>query len=289
MNILVTGAGGQLGRSIRRRARQSSDNYIFTDVDTLDITDREAVRRAVDSNRIDVIVNCAAYTDVEHAETDADAAGLINATAAGILADAAREYGATLIHISTDYVFGGAEGNTPRTERQPASPTGVYGLTKLRGEEAIAASGAHAVILRTAWLYSEYGRNFVKTMLGLITTRPEVNVVYDQVGTPTYAGDLADAIVTIIDGRLYEGHDGVYHYSDEGVCSWYDFARHIAAYAGISSCDIRPCLSSQFPSRVTRPAYSVLDKAKFKSAFGIRIPYWTDSLAICIDNLMKEV
>lgn len=288
MRILVTGGNGQLGKCIANAAAQSANEYIFTDVDDFDITDPEAVDTLIGGNDFSVIVNCAAYTDVNRAESQPEAAELINATAVGHLAEAAAKYGALLIQISTDYVFGKEPYNVPCREDQKGTPTGVYGLTKLHGEQAIMQSGCKAMIIRTAWLYSEYGKNFVKTMLTLTSTRPELKVVFDQVGTPTYARDLADAIVTIIDRRLYEGREGIYHYSNEGVCSWYDFAKTIAAMAGNTACDIQPCHSDEFPSPVVRPAYSVLDKTKFKAAFGLAIPYWTDSLKKCITNLISD-
>ncbi len=285
MKILVTGSNGQLGRSIRELSPSTADEYIFTDVDTLDITDAAAVDKAVAGNMVDVIVNCAAYTDVNRAESDPTAAELLNATAVANLASAARANGAFLIHISTDYVFGGADGNTPRREDQEPSPTGVYGLTKLHGEQAITASGCRYIVLRTSWLYSEYGKNFVKTMLELTSTRPSLKVVFDQTGTPTYAVDLAKAIVDIISSRQYDTHPGIYHYSNEGVCSWYDFAVDIAAIAGHDDCLISPCHSDEFPSPVERPAYSVLDKTLFKETFGLSVPYWRDSLKKCINRL----
>ncbi|MDE6669981.1 MAG: dTDP-4-dehydrorhamnose reductase, partial [Muribaculaceae bacterium] len=237
-NILVTGANGQLGTAMRKAAEGSSDNYIFTDVAELDITDAEAVRKMVRENDVNVIVNCAAYTNVDKAESDAEFAELLNATAVRNLAEAIKENDGTLIHVSTDYVFGGSQGNTPHTEEEPVNPTGVYGLTKLHGEQAIAESGVKALIFRTAWLYSETGKNFVKTMLNLTATKPRLNVVFDQCGTPTYAQDLADAIFDIIENRKYEGNEGIYHYSNEGVCSWYDFTKVIAETAGNTACDI---------------------------------------------------
>lgn len=288
MNILVTGADGQLGNCMRDVSAASSDNYIFTDVAQLDITDAGAVKKAVKDNSIDVIVNCAAYTNVDKAESDADFAELLNSTAVGNLADALKETGGTLIHISTDYVFGGDPYNTPCREDQKGTPTGVYGLTKLHGERQIAESGVKALIFRTAWLYSEYGRNFVKTMLNLTATKPELKVVFDQTGTPTYAGDLAAAIFHIIEDRLMDGNEGVYHYSNEGVCSWYDFTKTIAEMAGNDGCDIQPCHSDEFPSPVKRPAYSVLDKTKFKQTFGMEVPYWTESLKKCMVKLGRE-
>ncbi len=288
MNILVTGANGQLGNCMRLAAKESSNNYIFTDVAELDITNSEAVGKAVMANDIKVIVNCAAYTNVDKAESDAAFAEKLNAEAVGNLAKAIRSTDGTLIHISTDYVFGGSQGNTPRTEDEPVNPTGVYGLTKLHGEQAIAASGCKALIFRTAWLYSEYGKNFVKIMLNLTSTKPQLKVVFDQVGTPTYAQDLADAIFDIIENRKFEGFEGIYHYSNEGVCSWYDFTKLIAAIAGNTGCNIQPCHSDEFPSPVVRPSYSVLDKTKFKNTFGIHVPYWTDSLKVCIKNLKQN-
>ena len=287
MNILITGANGQLGTCMRNAAKDSKDNYIFTDVADLDITDAEAVAKTVKDNDIKVVVNCAAYTNVEKAESDRDFAELLNAKAVRNLADAVKANDGTLIHVSTDYVFGGSLGNTPRTEEEPACPTGVYGETKLHGERQIAESGVKSLIIRTAWLYSEYGKNFVKTMLGLTSTKPELKVVFDQIGTPTYAQDLADTIFDNIENRKFDGHEGIYHYSNEGVCSWYDFTKMIAGIAGNSGCDIQPCHSDEFPSPVTRPSYSVLDKTKIKDTFGIKVPYWTDSLKKCIANLNK--
>ena len=288
MNILVTGANGQLGCCMRNAASGSADRYIFTDVAELDITDRDAVARMVADNGINLIINCAAYTNVDKAETDAAFAEKLNAEAVRNLADAIKGVDGTLIHISTDYVFGGDPYNTPCREEQTGTPTGVYGLTKLHGEQAIAASGCKALIFRTAWLYSEYGKNFVKTMLSLTSAKPELKVVFDQTGTPTYAQDLADAIYNIIENRRFEGNEGIYHYSNEGVCSWFDFTKAIASMAGNTGCDIQPCHSDEFPSPVRRPAYSVLDKTKFKHTFGLRVPYWTDSLKTCINNLKQN-
>ncbi len=287
MNILVTGANGQLGCEMRRMGAVSPNNYIFTDVAELDITNAEAVLQMVKENAVDIIINCAAYTNVDRAESDEAAAELINATAVGNLANAMKEVGGTLFHVSTDYVFG-SEGNTPRTEEMPLNPLGVYGRTKLHGEEAVAASGCKALIFRTAWLYSEFGNNFLKTMLRLTAEREQLNVVFDQVGTPTYAGDLALAIFSIIEAGVYEGNEGVYHFSNEGVCSWYDFAIEIAATAGHSGCRINPCHSSEFPSPVTRPPYSVLDKSKIKTTFGLEIPHWRESMEYCIKRLLTK-
>lgn len=288
MNILVTGANGQLGNCIRNAAKSSSDCYIFTDVAELDITDAAAVAEMVKANDINMIINCAAYTNVDKAEDDADFAEILNARAVRNLADAVKANDGTLIHVSTDYVFGGNSGNTPRNEDEAANPTGVYGLTKLHGEQEIAKSGVRALIFRTAWLYSEYGKNFVKTMLALTASKPELKVVFDQAGTPTYAQDLADAIVSIVENRKFEGNEGIYHYSNEGVCSWFDFTKMIAAIAGNNDCDVQPCHSCEFPSKVVRPAYSVLDKSKFKNVFKIRVPYWTDSLKTCIQNIQSN-
>lgn len=293
MNILVTGANGQLGHAMQLVAKRSAkDTYFFTDVcegyEQLDITDIEAIRRYVEANAIGCIVNCAAWTNVDKAETAGDIVETLNATAPENLARVMKDRGGLLVHISTDYVFGADPYNTPCREDQQGTPSGVYGLTKLHGEQKIIATGCHHIILRTAWLYSEVGHNFVKTMLQLTATKPRLKVVFDQVGTPTYAGDLANAIFTILEGRLYEGHDGIYHFSNEGVCSWFDFAKMIARLAGHDGCDIEPCHSSEFPSPVTRPAYSVLDKTKIKATFGLTIPYWLDSLTQCIRNLNAD-
>ena len=285
MNILVTGANGQLGNEMRIVAKNSTDNYIFTDVAELDITNAEAVEKMVMDNDVKVIVNCAAYTNVDKAEDDSEFAEILNAKAAENLAVAMKKNDGLLVHVSTDYVFGGTKNNTPCKEDEPANPTGVYGVTKLHGEQAIMATGCHYIIIRTAWLYSEFGKNFLKTMLNLTATKPQLKVVFDQVGTPTYAYDLALAIFDIIENRKYEGNDGVYHYSNEGVCSWFDFTKMIAEYAGNTQCDIQPCHSDEFPSKVVRPSYSVLDKTKIKATFGTVVPYWTDSLKVCMNNL----
>ncbi len=282
--ILVTGANGQLGSEMRKLGAVSPNEYIFTDVQELDITNKEAVMSFVEQNGVNIIVNCAAYTNVDKAEDDEATAELINATAVGNLAEAAKAVDGTLFHVSTDYVFG-ADGNTPRSEDMPTNPLGVYGKTKLNGEQAIAAVGAKAIIIRTAWLYSEFGNNFLKTMLRLTAEKESLNVVFDQVGTPTYAGDLALVIFSIIEGNLYAGNEGIYHFSNEGVCSWYDFANEIAIAAGNLECNIQPCHSSEFPSKVTRPPYSVLDKTKIKQTFGVDIPHWRDSMLYCLERL----
>ena len=289
MNILVTGANGQLGQEMRQVSTSSTDRYIFTDVAELDITDAITVKRMVRENNIKVIVNCAAYTDVDRADDDVCMAELLNATAVRYLAEALKANDGILIHVSTDYVFGSTQQNTPYKEDHPVNPTGVYGLTKLHGEQTIANVDCHHIIIRTAWLYSEFGKNFVKTMLQLTAQKPQVKVVFDQVGTPTYAYDLAATIFNIVENRQYEGKDGIYHFSNEGVCSWFDFAKMIVKYAGHTACDIRPCHSSEFSSKVHRPSYSVLDKTKIKEAFGIQIPYWTESLQTCIEQLKNKV
>lgn len=289
MNILVTGANGQLGREMQAVTRESKDHYIFTDVcegyTHLDITSADDIRQMVRQNQVKCVINCAAWTNVDAAETAGDIVERLNATAPGYLAEAMAEVGGLLVHVSTDYVFGAEPYNTPCREDQQGTPTGVYGQTKLHGEQLIKRSGADHVIIRTAWLYSEFGHNFVKTMMSLTASKPRLNVVFDQCGTPTYAFDLAAAIFDIVENRKYVGHSGVYHYSDEGVCSWYDFAVNIARLAGNTDCDIRPCHSDEFPSPVRRPAYSVLDKTKIKRVFGLDIPYWTDSLRQCMRRM----
>ena len=296
MNILVTGANGQLGNEMRIVTKGSSDNYIFTDVNQveglettyLDITDIDAIRTIVADNDIKAIVNCAAWTNVDACENDEKLAALaekLNADAPKNLAAAMKEVSGVLFHISTDYVFGQEPYNTPCNPNQKGTPTGVYGATKKHGEENILASGCDYIILRTAWLYSEFGKNFCKTMLNLTATKPNLSVVFDQCGTPTYAYDLAAAIFEIITERKYEGNTGIYHYSNEGVTSWYDFTQMIARLSGHLECDIQPCYSTEYPSPVKRPSYSVLDKKTFKDTFGIKVPYWVDSLEICIKNI----
>ena len=295
MNILVTGANGQLGNEMRIVTKGANDSYIFTDVvevegqqtTILDITNLDAIRKMVSANDVKVIVNCAAWTNVDGAEYPEKYALVekLNAVAPENLAIAMKEVGGLLIHISTDYVFGGDPYNTPCKEGQKGTPTGVYGLTKLYGEQNIQKTEVNYLIFRTAWLYSEFGKNFVKTMMNLTATKPQLKVVFDQVGTPTYAYDLAAAIFDIIENRKYEGNTGIYHYSNEGVCSWYDFTKMIAEIAGNKGCDIQPCHSDEFPSPVKRPAFSVLDKTKVKQTFGISIPYWMDSLKKCMSNM----
>ena len=329
MNILVTGANGQLGNEIRIISRGAKDKYLFTDVcdehpeslemlhklagddvDTsttkLDITNLEAIRQMVKEHDVKVIINCAAWTNVDGAEAPEkfELVELLNAKAPENLAIAMKEVGGLLVHISTDYVFGAEPYNTPCREDQQGTPTGVYGLTKLHGEQNIQKTGVDYLIFRTAWLYSEFGKNFLKTMLNLTATKPQLKVVFDQTGTPTYARDLAEAILIAIDrvachARLESSHSGldpespasrqsllgVYHYSNEGVCSWYDFTKMIAEYAGHTACDIQPCHSSEYPSPVKRPAYSVLDKTKAKETFGLNIPYWVSSMKLCLQNI----
>ena len=284
--ILVTGADGQLGREMQIASRGSRNRFIFTDIagehERLDITDPQAIADIVRENHVNVIVNCAAYTNVDKAETDPETANLLNNIAAGNLADAMKAVNGTLIHISTDYVFQG-DRNIPCREDWPTEPLGVYGKTKLAGEKSIEATGCASIIIRTAWLYSPFGKNFVKTMRDLTSSRESLKVVFDQVGTPTYAGDLAEAICRIIEtGQLDK--TGIYHFSNEGVCSWFDFAKAICEMSG-NTCDIRPCHSDEFPSPVARPHFSVLDKTKIKQTFDIRIPYWTDSLKRCIEEI----
>lgn len=310
MTILVTGANGQLGNEMRIVTKGSKDRYIFTDIcdehpeslemlhklagddvdattTKLDITNLDAICQMVKENDVKVIVNCAAWTNVDGAEDPEkrDLVELLNSKAPENLAIAMNEVGGLLVHISTDYVFGGDPYNTPFKEDQKGTPTGVYGLTKLHGEQNIQATGVDYLIFRTAWLYSEFGKNFVKTMLNLTATKPQLKVVFDQVGTPTYAYDLAKAIFDIIEQRKYEGKSGIYHFSNEGVCSWYDFTKMIAEYSGQTDCDIQPCHSKEFPSPVKRPAFSVLDKTKVKETFGETVPYWTESLKKNIENL----
>lgn len=297
MNILVTGANGQLGNEMRRITAQSQDTYVFTDIveqegvatTLLDITDLEAVRRLVAEQHVEAIVNCAAYTNVDAAESNEALAERLNADAPENLAKAMKEVGGWLVQISTDYVFGREPYNRPCREDQTGTPTGVYGLTKLHGEQKILATGCRHIIIRTAWLYSEFGKNFCKTMLQLTATRPSLKVVFDQCGTPTYAWDLALAIQHILarcaSAENPEAYQGIYHFSNEGVCSWYDFTKMIAEYSGRTACDIQPCHSNEFPSPVARPAYSVLDKTKIKETFGVAVPYWTDSLKQCLRNL----
>ena len=282
MNILITGANGQLGNEMRRVSINSKNRYIFTDVAELNITDKAAIRKMIDGEKISVVVNCAAYTNVDKAEDDETTADLLNNKAVRNIAEACKEFDATLIHISTDYVFQGDK-NTPRKEDEPTNPMGAYGRTKLAGEESVKHSGCKYIIIRTAWLYSPYGKNFVKTMRKLTSDKDSIKVVFDQVGTPTYAGDLADVIYKIIEDNMLD-KTGFYHFSNEGVCSWYDFAQEICALSG-NACDIEPCHSDEFPSKVQRPSFSVLDKTKIKETFDVKVPYWKESLKRCINEL----
>lgn len=289
MKILVTGANGQLGRAISRIAKKHvDDHYLLTDIDTLDITNADAVRQTVQQFRPDVLINCAAYTNVDQAEDNAKLAAILNTDAPHILAKAMAEIDGIMVHISTDYVFGGNQINTPCQEDAPVNPLGVYGKTKFDGEECVRSSIKKHIIIRTAWLYSEDGHNFMKTMLSLTERLDNINVVFDQTGTPTYAADLAQAIDIIIRHNNLASNWGTYHYSNEGVCSWFDFARHIGKKANHKAI-VSPCHSNEFPSKVTRPAYSVLDKTKIKNTFGIDIPYWSDSANLCIKNLTENV
>lgn len=287
MNILVTGAKGQLGSELRHASLGTTrDTYYFTDVEELDITDGAAIRSMVREKNIEIIINCAAYTQVDKAEGEgAEPCELINHHAVAHLAKAMQEVDGWLVHISTDYVFGQEPYNTPCREDQTGTPTGGYGASKLRGEKAILASGVKHLIFRTAWLYSPYGHNFLKTMLALTASRDEVRVVFDQTGTPTYASDLAYAIYQIVEERKYEAHAGIYHYSNEGTCSWYDFAHAIAQLAGHTRCRVFPCYSSDYPSSVKRPAYSVFDKTKFKATFSLPVRHWRDALTACLQEM----
>ena len=295
MNILITGANGQLGNEMRVIAKNNANNYFFTDVNQvegvetifLDITDLDAVRKMVAEYHVEAIVNCAAYTNVDAAENNEALAEKLNAEAPENLAKAMKEVDGLLVQISTDYVFGKEPYNVPCKEDQQGTPTGVYGLTKLHGEQRIVATGCKHVIIRTAWLYSEFGKNFCKTMMQLTATKPQLKVVFDQVGTPTYAWDLAKAIAVVLE-RFDGTQTGVYHYSNEGVCSWYDFTKMIAEYNGTTDCDVQPCHSNEFPSPVKRPSYSVLDKTKIKEVFAVEVPYWTDSLKKCINNIKTK-
>lgn len=282
MNILVTGANGQLGHEMLRVSQPDKHNYIFTDAEELDITKEDEIQDFIKNKGIDIIVNCAAYTNVDQAEADFKKANLINNIAVGYLAKAAKDNNITLIHISTDYVFNG-ENNIPYLEQDMTGPIGVYGQTKLDGENAIVKSGCNYIIIRTAWLYSVWGNNFLKTMLKLTKEKESLNVVFDQVGSPTYAGDLAEAIEWIIDRKMID-QKGIYHFSNEGVCSWYDFTEMINRFAG-HSCKINPIHSNEFPSKVKRPHYSVLDKVNFRETFGYKVPYWVDSLEKCIRQI----
>ncbi len=288
MNVLVTGGGGQLGRTLMDVSEGSEHRFIFSDLNgsesmlCLDITDRAAVNRVMAEHGVDIIVNCAGYTDVEKSETEEEMAFRINADAVAVLADAAKSAGAVLIHISTDYVFDGRCSEPYGEDAEPA-PLSAYGRSKFAGELAVLASGCRHVIIRTAWLYSVYGKNFVKTILEKSAERPALKVVSDQVGTPTYAGDLAEFIMTLLEpGNL--DNTGIYNYTNEGVCSWYDLACEVCELSG-NLCEVVPCKTGEYPVKAARPHYSVLDKSKVKTVFGVGIPYWKDSLRYCVSKL----
>lgn len=286
MTILVTGGNGQLGRAMRLASAESRHRYIFTDIEELNIVSAEAIEAFFSREGVDVVVNCAAYTAVDLAEEEESIADNINHRAVALLAEACKHHNATLIHISTDYIFDG-KATTPYAEESSPAPINAYGRTKWAGEEAIAESGCRAIILRTQWLYSEFGRNFLKTMLTLFASRDEVRVVADQIGTPTYAGDLAEAICAIIEEEKIE-ECGTYHYSNLGECSWYDFAAEIARVSGCDKCKVTPCTTAEYPTKATRPQYSVLDKSKFMATFDTSIPEWRESLAKCIKRLNNQ-
>ena len=288
MNILVTGANGQLGNEMRALSAENGQHtYFFTDVQELDICDEQAIRAFVSGNRVDVIVNCAAYTAVDKAEDNPELCDKLNHIAPGYLAAAAEACGAAMIQVSTDYVFDGT-GHIPYTEDIAPCPNSVYGSTKLAGEQAVGEKCSRAMIIRTAWLYSIYGNNFVKTMIRLGNEREKLGVVFDQIGTPTYAGDLALALFSIIEGGYYAGREGIYHFTDEGACSWYDFAVEIARAAGHDTCRIEPCRTADYPTRALRPAYSLLDKSKVRRTFGLEIPHWRESMLYCLMRLKKN-
>lgn len=286
MNILITGANGQLGNELRTLHTQYPNHrFVFTDIAELDITDQQAINRMVSEQEIDLLINCAAYTAVDKAESDTALAHRLNAVAPGLLAEATAARGADIIHVSTDYVFDG-QGHSPYTEDMPTHPQSVYGTTKLEGEQRVAAANPRSIIIRTAWLYSTHGNNFVKTMLRLGRERESLNVVCDQAGTPTYARDLARAIMAIATAprKTY----GTFHYSNEGLISWYDFTKAIHRIAGITSCHVNPIPTTDYPTPASRPAYSVLSKSKIKQTYGIHIPYWEESLQECIASLLYQ-
>ena len=285
MNILVTGANGQLGNEMQVLARENLQHtYFFTDVQELDICDEQAVYAYVSEHKIDIIVNCAAYTAVDKAEDNVELCDKLNNIAPGYLARAAQANGAAMIQVSTDYVFDGTA-HIPYTEEEPTCPASVYGSTKLAGEQNVMDHCEKAMVIRTAWLYSIYGNNFVKTMIRLGQERDSLGVIFDQIGTPTYANDLAQAIFAAINKGVVRG---IYHFSDEGVCSWYDFTVAIHRLAGIASCKVKPLHTADYPAKAPRPHYSVLDKTKIKDTFGIEIPHWEESLKRCINQLRVE-
>ena len=285
MNILVTGANGQLGNEMQVLARENLQHtYFFTDVQELDICDEQAVYAYVSEHKIDIIVNCAAYTAVDKAEDNVELCDKLNNIAPGYLARAAQANGAAMIQVSTDYVFDGTA-HIPYTEEEPTCPASVYGSTKLAGEQNVMDHCEKAMVIRTAWLYSIYGNNFVKTMIRLGQERDSLGVIFDQIGTPTYANDLAQAIFAAINKGVVRG---IYHFSDEGVCCWYDFTIAIHRLAGIASCKVKPLHTADYPAKAPRPHYSVLDKTKIKDTFGIEIPHWEESLKRCINQLRME-
>ena len=285
MNILVTGANGQLGNEMQVLARENLQHtYFFTDVQELDICDEQAVYAYVSEHKIDIIVNCAAYTAVDKAEDNVELCDKLNNIAPGYLARAAQANGAAMIQVSTDYVFDGTA-HIPYTEEEPTCPASVYGSTKLAGEQNVMDHCEKAMVIRTAWLYSIYGNNFVKTMIRLGQERDSLGVIFDQIGTPTYANDLAQAIFAAINKGVVRG---IYHFSDEGVCSWYAFTIAIHRLAGIASCKVKPLHTADYPAKAPRPHYSVLDKTKIKDTFGIEIPHWEESLKRCINQLRME-
>ena len=283
MNILVIGASGQLGQELRVAAEGSAQHYTFASRSELDVTDQLAIRHFVQDHHIDTIINCSAYTAVDRAEDEPEEADRINHQAVAALAALAKAQGLYLIHISTDYVFAG-DSHRPITEEETPRPQSVYGRTKLLGEDAIRRTGCRALILRTSWLYSTYGANFLKTMCRLMQERQELSIVFDQIGTPTYARDLARFIVSYLEQDKDSRQEGTYHFSDEGVASWYDFAEAIRHRMGYS-CQLHPIRSEQYPTKATRPSYSVLDKAKLKRDFGITLPHWQTSLEDCLNQL----
>lgn len=284
-NILVTGCNGQLGNEMQLLAKENMQyKYFFTDVQELDITDEQAIEKFVTDNAIDCIVNCAAYTAVDKAESNEELCNLLNNIAPGYLAKAVERRGGSMVQASTDYVFDGTN-HTPYVESQPTCPDSIYGRTKLAGEESVTANCKNAMIIRTAWLYSTFGNNFVKTMIRLGKEKPELGVIFDQIGTPTYAHDLAAVIFTAINKGIVPG---IYHFSNEGCISWYDFTKAIHRIAGIDTCHVRPLHTEEYPTPANRPHYSVLDKTKIKQTYGIEVPYWEDSLRICIKQLQSN-
>lgn len=302
MNILVTGSNGQLGSSVYDLHKNTDDTYFFTSltpntekgIQKLDITDKESVEKFVEDNSIDIIINCAAYTNTTKAQKEAQIAHKINVDAVSHLCDAIKRRNGFIVHISTDYVFADTLYNTPLFEEDKEEPDGVYATTKLMSEDIVAISGAKWVTLRTSWVYSEYGKNFCKTILDKLKENDEFNVIYDQVGTPTYAGDLAKAILKVIEEYKKDGienrrwvKEGLYHFSNEGVCSWYDFAQMIRIIEGVEKDCIKPTFTEFWAAPFIRPSYSVLSKSKFKAYFEYEIPYWVDSLKVCLKNIKK--